>query len=155
MASPRPAKGRGVYSAPTIDYRSSSSVDMLILLENLKNTPCRNIGIYGFCKYEKDGCAYNHDAALKNKTQSPSAGSSERYVASALPSAPIAISNNVCSGLPASRFNVDSPSFTPLQPHTNGLRASAISPRSANAAPFTPQSNNSKKFRTWLTTQKF
>ncbi|KAF2673188.1 PAB-dependent poly(A)-specific ribonuclease subunit pan3 [Microthyrium microscopicum] len=100
MASPRP-KGR----------------------ENLKNTPCRNIGIFGFCKYEKDGCAYNHDASMKTKPQSHSTASSE--------------STNT------SRFNVDSPSFTPLQPQTNGLRPSAISPRSANAAPFTPKSSNS------------
>lgn len=101
MASPRP-KGR----------------------ENLKNTPCRNIGIFGFCKYEKDGCAYNHEASsMRSKSQTHSTASSE--------------STNT------SRLNVDSPSFTPLQPQTNGLRPSAISPRSANAAPFTPKSNNS------------
>jgi hypothetical protein len=51
-----------------------------VITENiLKNTPCRNIGIFGFCKYEKDGCAYNHDV-LKSKTQSNSTTSSERFV---------------------------------------------------------------------------
>jgi hypothetical protein len=38
-SSPRPQKGR----------------------ENAKNTLCRNIGIYGHCRWEKDGCAFNHD----------------------------------------------------------------------------------------------
>jgi hypothetical protein len=46
------------------------------------------------------------------------------------------------SALPSTRLNVDSPSFTPLQPQPNGFqqgRSSALSPRSANAAPFTPK----------------
>jgi PAB-dependent poly(A)-specific ribonuclease subunit 3 len=42
-----------------------------------------------------------------------------------------------------SKFNAESPSFTPLQPHVNGQRRSkeypTISPRSANATPFTPK----------------
>lgn len=29
--------------------------------ENSKNTLCRNIGIYGHCRYENEGCAFNHD----------------------------------------------------------------------------------------------
>jgi hypothetical protein len=29
--------------------------------ENAKNTLCRNIGIYGHCRYENEGCAFNHD----------------------------------------------------------------------------------------------
>jgi PAB-dependent poly(A)-specific ribonuclease subunit 3 len=47
------------------------------------------------------------------------------------------------SALPPSRLNVESPSFTPLQPQPNGYqqqgRSSALSPRSASAAPFTPK----------------
>ncbi|KAJ4288588.1 PAB-dependent poly(A)-specific ribonuclease subunit 3 [Kalmusia sp. IMI 367209] len=46
------------------------------------------------------------------------------------------------------RFNVDSPSFTPLQTSTNGSltpssRGAAISPKAANAAIFTPKSQRS------------
>ena len=46
------------------------------------------------------------------------------------------------------RFNVDSPSFTPLQTSTNGTltpssRSAAISPKAANAAIFTPKSQRS------------
>jgi PAB-dependent poly(A)-specific ribonuclease subunit 3 len=52
--------------------------------------------------------------------------------------------SNPPSALSSTRFNVESPSFTPLQPQPNGLqqgRSSALSPRSANAAPFTPKSS--------------
>ena len=49
------------------------------------------------------------------------------------------------------RFNVDSPSFTPLQTSTNGsltpaARSAAISPKAANAAVFTPKSQRSGEF---------
>jgi PAB-dependent poly(A)-specific ribonuclease subunit 3 len=48
------------------------------------------------------------------------------------------------------RFNVDSPSFTPLQATTNGSltpssRGAAISPKAANAAIFTPKSQRSSE----------
>lgn len=43
------------------------------------------------------------------------------------------------------RFNAESPSFTPLQPQGNGLQPTRISPRSAQAAPFTPKSNKPSK----------
>jgi len=51
------------------------------------------------------------------------------------------------------RFNVDSPSFTPLQAATNGAltpsaRGAAISPKAANAAVFTPKSQRSGESRT-------
>ena len=37
-------------------------------LENAKDTLCRNVLIYGHCRYEDQGCAFNHDP---NKTLSP------------------------------------------------------------------------------------
>ena len=98
--------------------------------ENAKNTPCRNIGIYGFCRYENDGCAYNHDSTPRNTTHLSTSSTSE-------------------SSTSSRRFNVESPSFTPLQPQANGIqppRASAISPRSAHAAPFTPKASKPSKF---------
>jgi PAB-dependent poly(A)-specific ribonuclease subunit 3 len=98
--------------------------------ENAKNTSCRNIGIYGFCKYENDGCAYNHDSKPKGPTINPGA-------VTILPRNPPHES--------AKRFNVESPSFTPLQPHSNG-KTSAMSPKAAHAAPFTPKSNKSSMY---------
>ncbi|KAF3034759.1 PAB-dependent poly(A)-specific ribonuclease subunit 3 [Didymella keratinophila] len=83
-----------------------------------KNTFCRNVTIYGHCRYENT-CPYIHDHAKLNQNENAK-----------------------------KRFNVDSPSFTPLQASTNGAvtpssRSAAISPKAANAAVFTPKSQRS------------
>ncbi|KAL6707533.1 PAB-dependent poly(A)-specific ribonuclease subunit 3 [Coniothyrium glycines] len=83
-----------------------------------KNTFCRNVTIYGHCRYENT-CPYIHDHAKVNQSENAK-----------------------------KRFNVDSPAFTPLQPSTNGAvtsssRSAAISPKAANAAVFTPKSQRS------------
>lgn len=39
--------------------------------ENSKNTLCRNIGIYGHCRYENEGCAFNHDQNSLKSTSGP------------------------------------------------------------------------------------
>ncbi|KAI1164874.1 hypothetical protein F5B18DRAFT_613747 [Nemania serpens] len=54
-----------------------------------KDTLCRNVLIYGHCRYEDQGCAFNHD---QNKN-----------------------SNNSMDNQPKKSLNVDSPSFTPAQ----------------------------------------
>ncbi|TAQ85954.1 hypothetical protein B7494_g5721 [Chlorociboria aeruginascens] len=79
--------------------------------ENSKDTLCRNVLIYGHCRYEDQGCAFNHDP---NKTLSAQPDSVKKSL------------------------NVDSPSFTPTT--FNAPRKSAsITSQAANAAPFTPQ----------------
>ncbi|EOA85261.1 uncharacterized protein SETTUDRAFT_20779 [Exserohilum turcica Et28A] len=83
-----------------------------------KNTLCRNVTIYGHCRYENT-CPYIHDNLKLNQNENTK-----------------------------KRFNVDSPSFTPLQANTNGSvtpssRGAAISPKAANAAVFTPKSQRS------------
>ncbi|KAF2259909.1 hypothetical protein CC78DRAFT_536747 [Lojkania enalia] len=83
-----------------------------------KNTFCRNVTIYGHCRYENT-CPYIHDPSKLNQNENAK-----------------------------KRFNVDSPSFTPLQASTNGSltpssRSAAISPKAANAAVFTPKSQRS------------
>ncbi|KNG45647.1 pab-dependent poly -specific ribonuclease subunit pan3 [Stemphylium lycopersici] len=83
-----------------------------------KNTLCRNVTIYGHCRYENT-CPYIHDNLKLSQNENSK-----------------------------KRFNVDSPSFTPLQANTNGSvtpssRSAAISPKAANAAVFTPKSQRS------------
>ncbi|OAL05143.1 PAB-dependent poly(A)-specific ribonuclease subunit PAN3 [Phaeosphaeriaceae sp. SRC1lsM3a] len=85
-----------------------------------KNTFCRNVTIYGHCRYENSKCQSPH-----------------------LPDAVLSQNENV-----KKRFNVDSPSFTPLTTASNGAvtpstRNAAISPKAANAAVFTPKSQRS------------
>jgi hypothetical protein len=95
--------------------------------ENKANILCRNIGIYGHCRYESEGCPYNHDP------------SSFLPKATLLPNP----NENMKRG-----FSADSPAFTPRQPNTNGTssapRSTTISPKSANAAPFTPKTNQAQ-----------
>ncbi|KAH0614057.1 uncharacterized protein H6S33_005943 [Morchella sextelata] len=52
------------------------------------NTFCRNITIYGYCRYQDKGCAFNHDPHSQKQQ----------------------------SGSGRGKFNVDSPSFTPATP---------------------------------------
>ncbi|KAF2229694.1 PAB-dependent poly(A)-specific ribonuclease subunit PAN3 [Viridothelium virens] len=113
MATPlgnSPSEGRRIMSSPRPKGR-----------ENAKNILCRNITIYGHCRYEKDGCAYNHDVGSfkSQQTQNESA---------------------------KKRFNVDSPAFKPLGPMTNGnssgAKSASISPQAAGAAIFTPKSTS-------------
>lgn len=88
--------------------------------ENAKDTLCRNVTIYGRCRYEDKGCAFNHDPSKLNANQSDS----------------------------KKRFNVDSPSFTPSLLSGNGVSApkksTAISPKAASAAPFQPRTTSSR-----------
>jgi hypothetical protein len=82
---------------------------------------------------------YNHDTTTGTATPSNTA-SSDRYD----PNSHIGSRSDPSSALSSTRFNVESPSFTPLQPQPNGFQqglSSALSPRSANAAPFTPKSS--------------
>ncbi|KAI0172430.1 hypothetical protein GGR52DRAFT_544516 [Hypoxylon sp. FL1284] len=75
-----------------------------------KDTLCRNVLIYGHCRYEDQGCAFNHD-----KNSSNSADSSAKK-----------------------SLNVDSPSFTPTQlggKKTNfSTSATPFTPRGASSA---------------------
>lgn len=37
-----------------------------------KDTLCRNVLIYGHCRYENSGCAFNHDQNRNNSNQGTS-----------------------------------------------------------------------------------
>ncbi|KAI5783600.1 zinc finger CCCH type domain-containing protein [Geopyxis carbonaria] len=76
------------------------------------NTLCRNITIYGYCRFDGKGCAFNHDPHSQKQN---------------------ANGNSLGRG----KFNVDSPSFTPSTPPKN-----VISPKAADAAPFTPKGHS-------------
>ena len=107
--------------------------DVSLRPDNAKDTLCRNVMIYGHCRFEDkglqphemgslsdryEGCAFNHN------TPKASSGSSQ---------------------VDKKRFNIDSPSFTPLNQPQNGIRsvpkAGGFSPKAANAVPFRPKSS--------------
>ncbi|SPQ19753.1 7b055bd6-849a-4d9c-aaf3-848eb17c1693 [Thermothielavioides terrestris] len=77
-----------------------------------KDTLCRNILIYGNCRYEDQGCTFNHD---QNKNPPPQGDVVKKA------------------------FNVDSPSFTPASQQSAPAKKSTLSSQAASAAPFTPR----------------
>ncbi|KAH8699010.1 putative poly(A)-binding protein-dependent poly(A) ribonuclease [Talaromyces proteolyticus] len=99
------------------DSRRSLGSPKLRGRENTKDTLCRNITIYGKCRFEDKGCAFNHDPQkLYNANQNDS----------------------------KKRLNVDSPSFTPAVIGANGSsskKPNSISPKAAVAAPFLPKAS--------------
>ncbi|KAL2006607.1 hypothetical protein VTN00DRAFT_9275 [Thermoascus crustaceus] len=107
------------------DSRRSTGSPKLKGRENAKDTLCRNVTIYGRCRYEDKGCAFNHDPHKVNAAhQTDSNGGSKK------------------------RLNVESPSFTPSHLSANGSPATkkttTISPKAASAAPFLPKSVTSR-----------
>ncbi|PLB48344.1 PAB-dependent poly(A)-specific ribonuclease subunit pan3 [Aspergillus steynii IBT 23096] len=112
---------------PLDDSRRGTGSPKIKSRENAKDTLCRNVTIYGRCRYEDKGCAFNHDPQKFNPAYQSD-------------------SNN------KKRLNVDSPSFTPSLLSSNGSsptmssatakKTATISPKAANAAPFQPRSSN-------------
>ncbi|KAI9739275.1 MAG: PAB-dependent poly(A)-specific ribonuclease subunit 3 [Cirrosporium novae-zelandiae] len=94
--------------------------------ENAKNTLCRNITIYGHCRWEDKGCAFNHDPSKVQTSQSADRN--------------------------RKRLNVDSPSFTPAllsSPTSNTIKkTTTISPKAASAAPFQPKTSGASGLTT-------
>ncbi|KAL4787429.1 hypothetical protein BJX76DRAFT_318590 [Aspergillus varians] len=110
------------------DARRGTGSPKMKARENAKDTLCRNVTIYGRCRYEDKGCSFNHD--------------------------PHKINSSYQDNINKKRFNVDSPSFTPSLLPSNGSsptssssslkKASTISPKAANAAPFQPRTASSR-----------
>ncbi|KAJ5385505.1 Zinc finger CCCH-type [Penicillium concentricum] len=114
---------------PLEDARRTTGSPKMKSRENAKDTLCRNVTIYGRCRYEDKGCAFNHDPSKLNTNQLDS----------------------------KKRFNVDSPSFTPSLLSGNGVSApkksTAISPKAASAAPFQPRTTSSRSNTSTPTTR--
>ncbi|KAM0524878.1 hypothetical protein ACHAPE_000983 [Trichoderma viride] len=93
-----------------------------------RDTLCRNILIYGHCRYEDQGCIFMHDQTRGNSSQ---AGSSQ--ASSSQPS-----SSQQDNGSTKKTLNVESPSFTPstLQPVQ---RKPTFSSQAVTAPSFTPR----------------
>ncbi|KAL2269393.1 hypothetical protein VTJ83DRAFT_1577 [Remersonia thermophila] len=78
-----------------------------------KDTLCRNVLIYGHCRYEDQGCTFNHDQTPK--TSSPQADHAKKP------------------------FNVESPAFTPSGQLSAVPKKTTLPSQAASAAPFTPR----------------
>ncbi|EEH15903.2 PAB-dependent poly(A)-specific ribonuclease subunit pan3 [Paracoccidioides brasiliensis Pb03] len=105
--------------SPKLKGRANPELIVLVALENAKDTLCRNVTIYGRCRYEDKGCAFNHDPHRVNAPHGTDSSSSHKK-----------------------RLNVDSPSFTPSLLNGSAKKVTStttISPKAASAAPFLPK----------------
>ncbi|KAK1758362.1 PAB-dependent poly(A)-specific ribonuclease subunit PAN3 [Echria macrotheca] len=104
------------YSSSSNDLRRQVGSPRSKGREN-KDTTCRNILIYGHCRYEDQGCTFNHEPSKS----SPSPAELKKP------------------------FNVESPSFTPSQPpakkstfSSQAASAAPFTPRGVNSTPTLP-----------------
>ncbi|CAG8954277.1 hypothetical protein HYFRA_00005898 [Hymenoscyphus fraxineus] len=108
--------------------------------ENAKDTLCRNVLIYGHCRYEDQGCAFNHDPNKTNSVQLESVPKASKALRITMPPRETNDGLNVTNYSAPSKktLNVDSPSFTPAALPLPG-KSSSITSQAASAAPFTPR----------------
>lgn len=100
-------------------YGPDHAADLLFSID--RDTLCRNITIYGKCRYENAGCNFNHEQPSNNNISHASSSADMSRKALAL--------------------NGDSPSFTPSSlntPSTAGKK-SFLPSQAASAAIFTPR----------------
>lgn len=105
-------------------------------IDNNKDIACKNVGIYGYCRYADKGCLFKHEVV---KVTPPRA---ERYaIAIGTGEEPKSMLIDLFSSKLG--LNVDSPSFTPSSLVVNGnhppAKSSRLSPKAVNAAPFKPK----------------
>ncbi|KAF3988638.1 hypothetical protein FT663_01985 [Candidozyma haemuli var. vulneris] len=118
--------------------------------EAAKDTPCKNVTIYGFCKYETKGCVFSHDnESLQSKQASPQTLTSKPSPSN-LNNTDIQImkgTNGASSAegaAPKKRFNASTPSFQPsVQTLTN--KFSSLSPKLKDLPSFVPASLEQKE----------
>ncbi|PIS57012.1 hypothetical protein CJI97_000035 [Candidozyma auris] len=124
--------------------------------EAAKDIPCKNVTIYGFCKYEKKGCVFSHDNAGSGTNSSSSKSSNTGQ--KTLPSKHSSIDSNSEaasikspngttsseSGTTKKKFNASTPSFQPsVQSITN--KFSSLSPKLKDLPSFVPASLESRE----------
>jgi PAB-dependent poly(A)-specific ribonuclease subunit 3 len=132
------------------------------MVENAKDTLCRNVTIYGKCRFEDKGedcplqcwrvttekvlgCAFNHDTTKVNGSQNM-----EMLVGNAREREAANANGRKSNNSLKKALNVDSPSFTPsllsANDVTSARKPATISPKAASAAPFQPKSVLSSRF---------
>ncbi|CUS24916.1 LAQU0S21e01332g1_1 [Lachancea quebecensis] len=97
-----------------------------------KDIPCKNITIYGFCKYENDGCIFNHGSTKQNAT-SPGPKFNAKTASSFTPSKALNSKNSTSTAIKAEKV-AKALTTAVEQPATS-------SPLAMKSAPFTASYN--------------
>ncbi|CAX41856.1 poly(A)-nuclease subunit, putative [Candida dubliniensis CD36] len=114
---------------------------MNINLDTAKDTLCKNILIYGYCKYENKGCAFSHNRQQPTQQQQAT-NTSNNSTSVITPNS----ANSTASSTDLSlkkKFNLNTPSF---QPSINNLsnKFSTLSPKLKEIPVFKPENGVSE-----------
>ncbi|SCW00871.1 LAFE_0C13850g1_1 [Lachancea fermentati] len=108
-----------------------------------KDIPCKNITIYGFCKYENDGCIFNHGAKKQAVPNAPVAKFNAKTASTFTPLKSVTSESSLHLGSTDNLSVGHSPLVTEAHTVTAGsLKASANTPSyNPYAAHFTPSAS--------------
>lgn len=116
--------------------------------DSAKDILCKNILIYGYCKFENKGCAFSHHTKA---SQSPSANNNSAS-SDGLSKSPTSPNNTINGGNQASndsrrKFNLNTPSFQPSSPSVSSItnKFATLSPKLKEIPVFVPSSLNEQK----------
>ncbi|EFE38916.1 hypothetical protein TRV_06435 [Trichophyton verrucosum HKI 0517] len=146
IAKPGLEDGRRTNGSPKLKGR---------VVENAKDTLCRNVTIYGRCRYEDKGVQLDRLRSLARQQTSPAQPdpNSQTLPLKATMDSSCLASSSSGAGVKQKRLNVESPSFTPSTTPNNGTaptsavtakKPATLSPKAAGAAPFLPKGSLSR-----------
>ncbi|KAK6524857.1 PAB-dependent poly(A)-specific ribonuclease subunit 3 [Arthrobotrys megalospora] len=124
LKTPPPNGRAGLYNGNSVSPRRAKG-------EAANQTQCRNIVIYGYCRYQDRGCIFNHDTSNISPSKNPAS--------------PGQSGNHINADMSKRKLNVESASFTPGQSPSFGNAVMASPPQSKlstkalEAAVFTPR----------------
>lgn len=111
---------------------------MNINLDSAKDTLCKNILIYGYCKFENKGCAFSHNI---NRTTKPANQLPNSNGLLGLPDASLNESTSATPSLNTKekkKFNFNTPSFQPATVSNLSSKFSSFSPKLDEIPTFVP-----------------
>lgn len=129
---------------------------MNINIDSARDTLCKNITIYGYCKFENKGCVFSHrpsqpsssSSSAKQQSQQPQQPQEHQPQQPQLPNS-AGSTNSIQSNDSKRKFNVNTPSFQPsLLKTTTSSSTTSLTNKFANLSPklndipvFKPESN--------------
>lgn len=111
---------------------------MNINLDSAKDTLCKNILIYGYCKFENKGCAFNHNINRATKPANQPANSNGQTAQPDPPTTTQSSTSAPVSAKEKKKFNFNTPSFQPATVSSLSSKFSSFSPKLDEIPTFVP-----------------
>ncbi|SOV07975.1 related to Pab1 dependent poly(A)-specific ribonuclease PAN3 [Ustilago sp. UG-2017a] len=137
-ASPKPGITYGAATAAGTQSQQQPDASKSPVFANASaksRKPCRNVAIYGHCKYQNDGCAFDHSEASESSA-------TDAYPSAQTPKSPVAQFSSGLSATSASPLNSPAKARGGVNVPSSPLKG-ALSARNVAAAVFVPKTNGS------------